>query len=122
MTIARNLSRARSHIIFIVALLAASAYILWVESSRGEAAASRAPEARWRVEFGAFDNAAAAGAHWDAVRGRLPELRAVEAAIVEGAEGVRLQVGPLPDQRKAVQICDAAQVGEAKCRLVSPGP
>jgi len=46
----------------------------------------------------------------------------VEAAIVEGADGVRLRVGPLPDQRKAVQICDAAQIGGAKCRLVRPGP
>ena len=122
MTFARNMSRARSHIIFIVALLAASAYILWVESSRGEAVASRSPEAQWRVEFGAFDNAGAAGAHWDGMRGRLPELRAFEATILEGADGVRLQVGPLPDQKKAVQICGAAKGGEAECRLVSPGP
>jgi cell division protein FtsN len=122
MTVGRNLSRARSHIIFIVALLAASAYILWVESSRREAAASRAPEAQWRVEFGAFDNAAAAGRQWDGLRGRLPELRGAEVSIIEGADGVRLELGPLSDQRQAVQICGAVQAGGAKCRLVSPGP
>ena len=122
MTPAHNLSRARSHIIFIVALLAAAAYILWVESSRGEAAAARAPEAQWRVEFGTFDNAAAAGGLWDGLRGRLPELRSLGARIVEGADGVRLEVGPLPSQRQAVQICDAAEAGGAQCRLVSPGP
>ena len=121
MTVGRNLSRARSHIIFIVALLAASAYILWVERSRGEAEASRAPEAQWRVEFGAFDNAAAAGGHWDGLRGRLPEFRAVEAKIVEGADGVRLQLGPLPNRRAAVQICDATQAGGVKCEPVTPG-
>jgi hypothetical protein len=35
MSLGRNLARARSHIIFIIALLAASAYILWVERGRG---------------------------------------------------------------------------------------
>jgi hypothetical protein len=122
MTFSRNLSRARSHIIFIIALLAASAYILWVESSRGVAAASGAPEAQWRVEFGAFDTAAAAGGHWDRLRTNLPELRAAEARIVEGADGVRLQVGPLPDQRKAAQTCDAVRTSGTECRPVSSGP
>jgi hypothetical protein len=38
MSRASNLSKARSHIIFIVALLSAAAYILWVEQRRGVAA------------------------------------------------------------------------------------
>ena len=122
MTVSRNLSRARSHIIFIIALLSAAAYILWVESVRGRASEAYPPEAQWRVELGALDNAAAAGGQWDRLRVRVPDLRTVQVTLVEAADGVRLRTGPLQTQREAVPICDATRASGGRCRLISPAP
>jgi hypothetical protein len=120
MTVARNLSRARSHIIFIVALLSAASYILWVEDMRGRPSEAASVETQWRVELGPFDSAAAAGGSWDRLRGQVPELRGADATIVESADGVRLRAGPLPGQRDAVRICDTTRANGARCDLVSP--
>jgi uncharacterized protein len=145
-----NLARARSHIIFIVGLLAAAAYILWVERWRGvpsEAPPSGAaaecplqalPAARaepvpldldarpmtppegWRVQLGAFRSAEAAGRQWDAIRGSVPGLQPLEIVLVEAGGVIRLQAGPLNDQRQVVRLCEAARSASVDCAVVPP--
>jgi cell division septation protein DedD len=120
MTFSRNLSRARSHIIFIIALLSAAAYILWVETSRGRASEAPSAVQQWRVEIGAFDNAQAAGRYWDQMRSGIEEMRQVQVTLVEGPDGVRLRAGPLGNQQEAIRLCAAARQGGGSCAVLSP--
>jgi hypothetical protein len=122
MTASRNLSRARSHIIFIVALLGASAYILGVESSRGRASQAPGAAGGWHVELGAHATAEAAGRHWDQLQARAPGLRQIEMRIVPRPDGVRLQSAALGSQPDAKAICSAVQAAGERCGVISPSP
>jgi cell division septation protein DedD len=136
-----NLARARSHIIFIVGLLAAASYILWVERGRGvpseaprpeQAApvapaplAQAAPEAAppvtaWRVQLGAFSSAEEAGRQWDGLRRSIPGLGALSVTFEPSGELVRLQVGPLTDRQQVERLCASVRTADVPCAAVPP--
>jgi hypothetical protein len=122
MSRANNLSKARSHIIFIVALLSAAAYILWVEQRRGVAAEAPRSANAWSAEIGSFGSAEAAGRAWDSVKRQGQPARRMQIALLDGPEGVRLQVSGLGDQESAEQVCSAAADSGVPCSVTPPAP
>jgi hypothetical protein len=118
-TIGRNLSRARSHIIFILALLATASYILWVENSRGRPG-ERTVRRGWQIEIGVFASAAAAGRQWDLLRERAAGLHPLDVAIVAKADHVLLR-GEVESQETATALCASARDANLSCRVLSPG-
>ncbi len=110
MSIGQSFSRARSHIIFIIALLTASGYILWIERERGVGT--------WRVELGQYQSAEEAGRQWDLLRST-PGLYAVQ--IVRTTDKlVRLEVREVSNEAAARRICRIARTKRVECLVVSP--
>jgi hypothetical protein len=122
MSRASNISKARSHIIFIVALLSAAGYILWVEQGRGVAAESPPGADTWSAEIGSFDTAEAAGRAWDSVKRQRQLARGKHIALFEGAGRVRLRVVGSGDRESAEQICAAAARSSVPCAVIPPAP
>jgi hypothetical protein len=132
-----NLARARSHIIFIIGLLAAAAYILWVERGRG--VLSEAPRASqsgaasgstgqellargdgWHAVIGTFSSAEEAGRDWDAIRGRLSDFGAIGVHLTPADDRIRLQVGPVSSRHLGERLCTVIQAAGKSCTLVQP--
>ncbi|HEV2080562.1 MAG TPA: hypothetical protein VGR19_11790 [Allosphingosinicella sp.] len=110
MSIGQSFSRARSHIVFILALLSAAAYILWVERERGVGS--------WRVELGEYESGEEAGRQWDLLRST-PGLHAVQ--IVRTTDkSVRLEVREVSNEATARRICRIARAKRVECLVVSP--
>lgn len=122
MSRASNFSKARSHIIFLVALLAAAAYILWVEKSRGVVAEAAVGARTWSAQLGRFDTAEAAGRAWDIVKRQEQLARFKRVAVVEGAEGVMLNIREFADQPSAERVCASAAIAGIRCVVSPPAP
>lgn len=106
MSFGRNLSRARSHLIFIAGLLFASSFVLWVERSE------EAPlNVGGQVGLGTFPNAEAAGRHWDRIRRDLPAGERPRIVLNPVGDNVELRA----EVKDIEQICRAAANLGSKC-------
>jgi len=79
------------------------------------AAAPAAGEGGWRIQLGAFGNAASARALWSRIGGRLPGARSF---LVNAGAVTRLQAGPYPSRAEASRAC--AALGGQACFPVAP--
>jgi cell division septation protein DedD len=142
MSFGRNLAKARSHIMLVLGLLAASGLILVLEQKEEAAALARerAAEAsprgprpaaasvpaaarsptEWRVQLGAFSSAEAAGREWDRLREEVDGLDGRQALIVPAGELVRLQSGPISSRAQVDALCRAVYKAGEECLMVSP--
>jgi cell division septation protein DedD len=142
MSFGRNLAKARSHIMLVLGLLAASGLILVLEQREEEAALARArplaavpaasepqvaasPAAArsptdWRVQLGAFSSAEAAGREWDRLRREIQGLDGRQALIVPAGRVVRLQSGPISSRAQVDALCRAVYKAGEECLMVPP--
>jgi cell division septation protein DedD len=142
MSFGRNLAKARSHIMLVLGLLAASGVILVLEQKEEEAALARARAAapapagprpaiaslpaaarsptEWRVQLGAFSSAEAAGREWDRLRSEVPGLDGRQALIVPAGPILRLQSGPISSRAQVDALCRAAYKAGEECLMVPP--
>jgi cell division septation protein DedD len=140
MSFGRNLAKARSHIMLILGLLAASGLILVLEQREEEAALARAraaaaqaadprgeanppvvrPPREWRVQLGAFSSAEAAGREWDRLRREVEGLEGRQAHIVPAGRVVRLQSGPISSRAQVDALCQAVYKAGEACLMVPP--
>lgn len=87
------------------------------------APASPAPAARgggWRVQLGAFSNAANAQRHWNAVKAKAGALGALQPQVVQAGSVTRLQAGPLASRADAARACAAAKAAGSACFPIAP--
>jgi cell division septation protein DedD len=84
------------------------------------AAASAARDGRWRIQLGAFADAAKAGALWPAVQRRVPALSGLSSYQVRAGAVTRLQAGPLADKAEADRVCRAVKAAGQPCLPVAP--
>lgn len=117
MSTSHNFSRARSHIVFIVALLSAAAYILWVEQSRGVPAAVPGVAETWSTQIGTFDTAEAAGRAWDRLRaqGSTGDQRPI--VLLESAGLFQLRIAGHADRGAAERVCRYASATGLTCAV-----
>jgi cell division septation protein DedD len=80
-----------------------------------------APSARpaaaggWRVQLGAFSTTANAKKQWDAIRGRVSGLGALQPYFVGAGAVTRLQAGPVANRAAADRICVSAKAAGSAC-------
>lgn len=110
-----NLAKARSHIIFIVALLTAAAYILWVEQSRGLPLAKPERANGWLVDIGPFADGISAGQAWQQIPANQGEAR-----LVRTREGVLLRLERLTGGEQAEEICRLVRQRSGRCLISQP--
>jgi cell division septation protein DedD len=142
MSFGRNLAKARSHIMLILGLLAASWLILVLEQQEEKAASARAQAVsarpagpgpqiaqvsaaarsptEWRVQLGAFSSAEAAGREWDRLRREVEGLDGRQALIVPADRIVRLQSGPISNRSQVDALCRAVYKAGEACLMVTP--
>lgn len=84
------------------------------------AAASAARDGRWRIQLGAFADAAKAGGLWPAVQRRVPALSGLSSYQVKAGGVTRLQAGPLADKAEADRVCSAVKAAGQPCLPVAP--
>lgn len=94
-------------------------------SAPGRQAAAPAPVAsaadgRWRIQLGAFSNAANAQRHWAAVKGKAGALASLQPQVVPAGSVTRLQAGPLASRAEATRACAAAKAAGSACFPVAP--
>ncbi|HYD38204.1 MAG TPA: SPOR domain-containing protein [Allosphingosinicella sp.] len=75
---------------------------------------------RWRVQLGAFGNAAGAQRAWAGLRSKVAALAALQPQYVPAGAVTRLRAGPLADRAAADRICAAARAAGAACFPVAP--
>jgi cell division septation protein DedD len=69
----------------------------------------------WKVQLGAFGNAANARRHWDSVRGKVGALGALSPSFEPAGAMTRLKAGPVGDRAAADRICAAARAAGSAC-------
>ena len=74
----------------------------------------------WRVQLGAFGNAANAQRQWQGLRGRVAALAGLQPNLVAAGAVTRLQAGPLPNRAAADRVCAAAKQAGSACFPVAP--
>ncbi|HEY7809561.1 MAG TPA: SPOR domain-containing protein [Allosphingosinicella sp.] len=74
----------------------------------------------WRVQLGAFSNAANAKRAWAGLRAKAGYLAALQPAFVPAGAVTRLQAGPLPNRAAADRACAAAKAAGSACFAVAP--
>jgi TPR repeat protein len=74
---------------------------------------------KWRVQLGAFANAANARKAWDGLRARAG-LGGLQPAFVAAGAVTRLQAGPLASRAAADKACSSAKAAGAACFPVAP--
>ena len=74
----------------------------------------------WRVQLGAFGNAAGASALWGKLQGRISALGPYQSFIVPAGAVTRLQAGPLPNRPAADKLCLAVKASGNACLIVAP--
>ena len=86
------------------------------------AAPKPAPQAAggWRVQLGAYGNAANARRQWDALRAKVGALGALQPSFVAAGPVTRLQAGPVASRAAADRVCAAAKAAGAACFPVAP--
>ena len=82
--------------------------------------AAPAPGGRWRVQLGAFSNAANAQRHWNAVKAKAGALASLQPQVVQAGSVTRLQAGPLASRADATRACAAAKAAGSACFPVAP--
>jgi uncharacterized protein len=98
--------------------------------ARPAAAASRAPvqaggqaaaaRGGWRVQLGAYGNAANAGRQWASLKARVGAFAGLQPAMVRAGAVTRLQAGPIASRAAADRICAAAKAAGSACFPVAP--
>ncbi|WP_293883855.1 SPOR domain-containing protein [Sphingomonas sp.] len=76
----------------------------------------------WRVQLGAFADAATVRALWPSLRSRIPALTPYRAFAVKAGPLTRLQAGPLVSRAAADQLCAALRRAKQPCTPVVPAP
>ena len=84
------------------------------------AAVAAAADGRWRIQLGAFSNAANAQRHWTAVTGKAGALASLQPQVVPAGSVTRLQAGPLASRAEATRACAAAKAAGSACFPVAP--
>ena len=79
-----------------------------------------APGGKWKVQLGAFGNAAGAQRAWAGLRGRVGALGALQPQYVAAGAVTRLRAGPLADRAAADRVCASARAAGAACFPVAP--
>jgi hypothetical protein len=75
---------------------------------------------KWKVQLGAFGNAAGAQRAWAALRGKVGALASLQPQYVAAGAVTRLRAGPLADRASADRVCAAARAAGAACFPVAP--
>jgi cell division septation protein DedD len=84
------------------------------------ARAAAAPAGGWRVQLGAFGNAANARRYWEGLRGKAGALGGLQPAFVPAGAVTRLQAGPLTSRAAADKVCAAAKAAGSACFPIAP--
>ena len=79
------------------------------------AAAAPAAAGGWKVQLGAFGNAANARRHWDSVRGKVAALGSLSPSFEPAGAMTRLKAGPVANRAAADRICAAAKAAGSAC-------
>jgi len=74
----------------------------------------------WRIQLGAFGNAANARRHWDSVRAKAGALASLQPNFVPAGAVTRLQAGPVASRAVADRLCAAAKAAGSACLPVAP--
>jgi cell division septation protein DedD len=74
----------------------------------------------WRVQLGAFGNAASARRQWDMLRAKAPGLAGLQPIVVNAGAVTRLQAGPVANRAAADRVCAAAKAAGSACFPVAP--
>jgi TPR repeat protein len=82
--------------------------------------ASAAAGGGWRVQLGAYANAANARTAWNALRAKAPGLGGLAPTFVAAGPVTRLQAGPLASRAAADRACAAAKAAGSACFPVAP--
>ena len=69
----------------------------------------------WKVQLGAFGNAANAKRHWDAVRAKVGALGSLSPSFEPAGAMTRLKAGPVANRAAADRICAAAKAAGSAC-------
>lgn len=69
----------------------------------------------WRVQLGAFSEAARAQSLWNRLSGKVRGLSAYKPFIIKGGAVTRLQVGPLSSSAEAEKLCGTIKAAGAEC-------
>jgi cell division septation protein DedD len=80
----------------------------------------RAAGGQWKVQLGAFGNAAGAQRAWSGLRSKVGALAALQPQYVPAGAVTRLRAGPLADRAAADRVCAAAKAAGAACFPVAP--
>jgi TPR repeat protein len=75
---------------------------------------------KWRVQLGAFANAAGAQRAWAGLRSKVGPLASLQPQYVPAGAVTRLRAGPLADRGAADRVCAAAKAAGAACFPVAP--
>jgi cell division septation protein DedD len=87
---------------------------------RAPAPAPAAAGGRWRVQLGAFGNAANAQRAWAGLKGKVGAFGSLQPNYVAAGAVTRLQAGPLASRAAADRVCAAAKSAGAACFPVAP--
>lgn len=79
-----------------------------------------APSGKWRVQLGAFSNAAGANALWGGLRKRIAALGPYQSYVVNAGAVTRLQAGPLASRAAADSLCASVKAAGQACIPVAP--
>jgi len=79
-----------------------------------------APSGNWKIQLGAFGNAAGANALWTTLRGRVAALGPYRSFIVPAGAVTRLQAGPLASRAAADKLCASVKARGNACLPVAP--
>jgi uncharacterized protein len=82
--------------------------------------AASVPGGAWRVQLGAFSNAAGANTLWSSLSSRVSALAPYRSFIVPAGSITRLQAGPLRDRAAAEKLCSAIKASGNPCLSVAP--
>lgn len=90
-------------------------------AARGEAAPSIATGGRWRIQLGAFADAARAEALWRTVSVGRADLADKQSYLVKAGAVTRLQAGPFATRAAAERACAAVRGGSNACfAIIAP--
>jgi cell division septation protein DedD len=80
---------------------------------------SATPTGNWRIQLGAFSEAARAEALWKSLRTRVNALAGYQHFLVSGGAVTRLQAGPFESRDEAGKLCFAIRAASADCIVKS---
>ena len=81
---------------------------------------SPVPSGKWRVQLGAFGDAAKANTLWSGLRTRVAALSPYRSFVTTVGPVTRLQAGPLPSRAAADTLCAAVKAAAQPCFPVAP--